>query len=385
MQPRLATLCARNNVLSRLPPELGECSLLQSVCVRGNAIRDITFELSGLKKLKDLELDDNPLDDPKIKKMCKNGAAGLIKEIVPYLKKRGKTAASQPLARTTAADAAAAAAAAPKPAATPAPAPAAPAPVAAPSHGDDGDDDEDGGKKLSKKDRAKLERRALEEKQRAAAVALAQKAAQEPASRATADDEDGDAGGSDDEDEAELVRRRKGAGSFLYALDPAERERLEREDAERLRKAAEEKAAREAAARAKEEEEEASEAEKRMKALALKEAKSEGIAWVFTAGVIQKVPASTLPANSVARVKAAQSGGGGSETFYELVCELPGIMVGRIIGKGGATIKEVTQRSGARISIDNAAPGFAHLQVSGRPEALESARMRINNALASKR
>ena len=385
MQPRLATLCARNNVLSRLPPELGECSLLQSVCVRGNAIRDIPFALSGLKKLKDLELDDNPLDDPKIKKMCKNGAAGLIKEIVPYLKKRGKTAASQPLARTTAADAAAAVAAAPKPAATPAPAPAAPAPVAAPSHGDDGDDDEDGGKKLSKKDRAKLERRALEEKQRAAAVALAQKAAQEPVSRATADDEDGDAGGSDDEDEAELVRRRKGAGSFLYALDPAERERLEREDAERLRKAAEEKAAREAAARAKEEEEEASEAEKRMKALALKEAKSEGIAWVFTAGVIQKVPASTLPANSVARVKAAQSGGGGSETFYELVCELPGIMVGRIIGKGGATIKEVTRRSGARISIDNAAPGFAHLHVSGRPEALESARMLINNALASKR
>jgi hypothetical protein len=360
--------------------------LLQSVCVRGNSIRDIPFELSGLKKLKDLELDDNPLDDPKIKKMCKNGAAGLIKEIVPYLKKRGKTAASQPLPRATSADAAAAAVSAPKPAAAPAPAPAAPAPVVAPSQGDD-DDDDDGGKKLSKKDRAKLERRALEEKQRAAAVALAQKAAQEPVSRATADDdaEDADGSGSDDEDEAEMVRRRKGAGSFLYALDPAERERLEREDAERLRQAAEEKAAREAAARAKEEEEEADEAEKRMKALALKEAKSEGIAWVFTAGVIQKVPASTLPVGSAARLKAAKSGGG-SETFYELVCELPGIMVGRIIGKGGATIKEVTQRSGARISIsDNAAPGFAHLQVAGSPQALESARMLINNALASKR
>ena len=373
--------------MTRLPPELGECGLLQSVFVRGNALHDVPFELSALKKLKDLELDDNPLDDPKIKKMIKN-PAGLIKEIVPYLKKRGKTAASQPLARTSPADAAAAASApkAPAAAATPAPAPP-PAPAAAPSRGVDDDDDD--GKKLSKKDRAKLERKALEEKQKAAALALAQKAAEAEASRATGGGDDGDdgaeAGDSDDEDEAELVRRRKGAGSFLYALDPSERERLEKEETERLRKAAEEKAAREAAARAQEEEADAAEAEQRLKALALKEAKSEGIAWVFTAGVIQKVPASTLPAGSVARVKAAAGGGGGSETFYQLVCELPGIMCGRIIGKGGATIKEVTQRSGARISIDNAAPGMAHLQVAGRPEALESARMLINNALASKR
>ena len=390
-KPRLALLSARSNKLGRLPPELGECSLLQSVFVKGNAIHDVPFELSGLKKLKDLELDDNPLDDPKIKKMIKN-PAGLIKEIVPYLKKRGKTAASEPLARTVAA----APAPAPPVAKPAAPQSSQPAPAAGSRKDDDDDDDDDaGGKKLSKKERAKLERKALEEKQLAALAARAQQeqqAAAEAQRRGGDDDDDdgGDDGGDDDDDdEAELVRRRR-PQAFLYALDPEERERLEREEAQRLRAAKEAKEAAEAAARAEAEAAEMAEAEKRMKALAVKEARSsEGIAWVFTAGVIQKVPASSLPAGSAARAKAsAASKQGASETYYELLCEVPGICVGRIIGKAGATIKEITARSGARINVQDAgaaAPGMAHVTVAGRPEALESARMLLNNALASKR
>lgn len=392
-KPRLALLSARNNKLSRLPPELGECGLLQSVFARGNHISDVPFELSGLKKLKDLELDDNPLDDPKIKKMIKN-PAGLIKEIMPYLKKRGKTAASEPLARIKTVPAAPTV----KPAAqAPPPPPAAPAAssshqsngasAAAAAGEDDDDDDAAGGKKLSKKERAKLERKALEEKQRAAQAASAQKEATQVRRAPDADaSDDDDDDGDEEEDEADMVRRRKPGNTFLYALDPAERDRLEKEEAARLRAAQEAKEAAEAAARAEEEAREAADAEKRMKALALKEAKTDGIAWVFTAGVIQKVPASSLPPTSAARAKASSAGKqSGSDTFYELLCEIPGIFVGRIIGKGGATIKEVTQRSGARISVQDGAPGMAHLHVAGRPEALESARMLLNNAMASKR
>ncbi len=79
-QPRLALLSARNNALTRLPPEVGDCPLLASVLVRGNAIKDIPFELCTLKKLKDLELEENPLDDNKIKKMMQKPAS-FVKEV----------------------------------------------------------------------------------------------------------------------------------------------------------------------------------------------------------------------------------------------------------------------------------------------------------------
>ena len=120
-----------------------------------------------------------------------------------------------------------------------------------------------------------------------------------------------------------------------------------------------------------------------MRALALKEATEQGgVAWLCTSGIINKVPAASLPAGSVSR-KSKPPAGQESATYYELVCELPSLIVGRIIGKGGATIKAIVERSGARISIDSGAPGMSLLKAAGRPEALESARALINNALCA--
>ncbi len=224
---------------------------------------------------------------------------------------------------------------------------------------------------------------ALKERAEAEAAAAA---ARGPAADAASDDAAGDDDDEDD-DEAELVRRRKASSGFVYALDPAERDRLEKEEADRLRQKREAAAAEEAKRAAEQAAKEAEEADKKMRALAIKEAQAEGgIAWLFTAGIVNKVPAASLPAGAAGRGRGKPAGGrgaGGSDSYYELCCELPSIMVGRIIGKGGATIKEITTRSGARISIDNGPPGMSLLNAAGRPEALESARALINNALAA--
>ena len=78
-KPRLALLSVRGNALAALPAAIGECALLAQVLARGNALRDVPYELCTLKKLRDLELEDNPIDDPKIKKMIQKPAS-FVKE-----------------------------------------------------------------------------------------------------------------------------------------------------------------------------------------------------------------------------------------------------------------------------------------------------------------
>ena len=79
-KPRLALLSVRSNAVAALPAAVGECALLQQVLARGNALRDVPYELCTLKKLRDLELEDNPIDDPKIKKMMQKPAS-FVKEV----------------------------------------------------------------------------------------------------------------------------------------------------------------------------------------------------------------------------------------------------------------------------------------------------------------
>ena len=169
-KPRLALLSVRSNALTALPAAVGECALLQQVLARANALRDVPYELCTLKKLRDLELEDNPIDDPKIKKMMQKPAS-FVKEvrcrvpgaprcpcsrlrpqITPYLKKRGKVAA-------------------------PAPAAAKPAAAATPAATQDDSSSEDeapaAGRSMSKKERAKMERKALEVRIAASMRALA--------------------------------------------------------------------------------------------------------------------------------------------------------------------------------------------------------------------
>jgi len=379
-KPRLALLSARANRVARIPPELAACALLQQLLLRANALTDLPCELCGLKKLRDLEVEENPLEEPKLRKMLAKPAT-FLKEVLPFLKKRGPTLCSAP-SPAAGAPPAAAARPAPPPAAAAAAASVAAPPAAAAAAGSDSEEAESGGKArrpAGKKERAKAERKALEERQKAAQEALRQKEAAAAASRepaAAAEEEES-------EDEADLVRR-KPAANFLYALSPEERERLEREEAARLRSKAEAAAAAAAAAEAAEAAAAEAESERKMRSLALKEAQSEGgVAWLCTAGVVNKVPAASLPPGAAGAKRGKAPPGQESSTYFELVCELPSVLVGRIIGKAGATIKAITERSGARISIDTGAPGMSLLKAAGRPEALESARALINNALAS--
>ena len=60
-KPRLSVLSARSNKLVSIPEEIGECSLLVSLYLKSNAIEAVAAEISGLKKLKELELDNNPI------------------------------------------------------------------------------------------------------------------------------------------------------------------------------------------------------------------------------------------------------------------------------------------------------------------------------------
>ena len=59
------------------------------------------------------------------------------------------------------------------------------------------------------------------------------------------------------------------------------------------------------------------------------------------------------------------------------------MLVGRIIGKGGATIREMEARSRAKVSVaeGKGGPGMATLVVVGDERAGESVRMMANNAL----
>ncbi len=229
------------------------------------------------------------------------------------------------------------------------------------------------------------------ERQKSAAAAAAAAAA-----AGGAGSDDGDDGDDSDDDEAMLARRAPPAASFAYALDPAEREKLEKVAAEALRvkraaaAAADADKAKDAAARAE------AETEKKLRAASLKEAHADaGVAWTYTGGVLVKAVPGAAPPPGAAGGRGGGRGGrgmpgagrgssssGNAPDFFDVFVEIPQLVVGRIIGKAGATIKEITARSCARISVDSGAAGMSVLHAAGRPEALESARMLINNALA---
>lgn len=73
--------------------------------------------------------------------------------------------------------------------------------------------------------------------------------------------------------------------------------------------------------------------------------------------------------------------GGGNGMFETMV---PGHKVGLIIGKGGETIKQLQERSGAKIIIIQDSPEAAHekpLRITGDPNAVETAKELVNEIL----
>ena len=134
------------------------------------------------------------------------------------------------------------------------------------------------------------------------------------------------------------------------------------------------KDAEEAAARAALQAKEAEEAFAKMK---LKEA-AEGVVmtWVYEKGQIHRKPGGLPP-------KPGKRPG----DHPTLQVAIPQMIVGRVIGKAGATIRSIEERSKARVSLQEGkgGPGMATLVVVGDDRAAESVRMMVNNAIGGKR
>ena len=75
-------------------------------------------------------------------------------------------------------------------------------------------------------------------------------------------------------------------------------------------------------------------------------------------------------------------GGGGDGGMFEM--NVPGHKVGLIIGRGGKTIKQLRERSGAKVIIIQDSPKVAHekpLRITGDPGAVEAAKELVTEIL----
>ena len=407
---RLVTLSAKRCSVEAVPEDIGKCGLLAEVFLTDNNIGDLPMAMGELKekKVRTLEFDGNPLNDPKIKKMI-GKSSNLVKELLVYVRKngakpggggkggkggkKGKKKAKRESSSDEESDADEEPPAKPTPAPAPA-APAAPQPASKPAAGSDSDSDSEDEEELrermsrmSKKERVKAERKLAERKAAKASKAAAKKRAEADAAaavkRATAvdyaalEDDDDEEIDSDDE-EALLARKRRAraaaSGGSAYTLTPEQRTAAEKEEAERLAAVQAKKDAAEAAARAALEAKEAEEAFAKMK---LKEA-AEGVVmtWVYEKGQIHRKPGGIPP-------KPGKRPG----DHPTLQVAIPQMIVGRVIGKAGATIRSIEERSKARVSLQEGkgGPGMATLVVVGDDRAAESVRMMVNNAIGGKR
>lgn len=119
------------------------------------------------------------------------------------------------------------------------------------------------------------------------------------------------------------------------------------------------------------------EAEEQFAAMRLKEASSgEVMTWLYEKGQIFR-KAGGIP------FKAGKKPGDHPTIF----CAIPQMIVGRVIGKGGATIRSIEERSKAKVRMEEGkgGPGMATLVVVGDDRASESVRMMVNNAIGGKR
>ena len=407
---RLVTLSAKRCSVEAVPEDIGKCGLLAEVFLTDNNIGDLPMAMGELKekKVRALEFDGNPLNDPKIKKMI-GKSSNLVKELLVYVRKngakpggggkggkggkKGKKKAKRESSSDEESDADEEPPAKPTPAPAPA-APAAPQPASKPAAGSDSDSDSEDEEELrermsrmSKKERVKAERKLAERKAAKASKAAAKKRAEADAAaavkRAAAvdyaalEDDDDEEIDSDDE-EALLARKRRAraaaSGGSAYTLTPEQRAAAEKEEAERLAAVQAKKDAEEAAARAALEAKEAEEAFAKMK---LKEA-AEGVVmtWVYEKGQIHRKPGGIPP-------KPGKRPG----DHPTLQVAIPQMIVGRVIGKAGATIRSIEERSKARVSLQEGkgGPGMATLVVVGDDRAAESVRMMVNNAIGGKR
>ena len=411
---RLVTFSAKRCAIRAVPESLGKCSLLAEIFLSDNAIGDLPMALGELKekKVRALDFDGNPLNDPKVKKMI-GKSANLVKELLVYVRKNGVRGGGgggggkggkgkkgkgkkKAVVESDESDEEADEPEAPPPPPPPAPEKrtepvaeaetpaAADAPRAGGSDSDSEDEEElrERMSRMSKKERVKAERKLAERRSaKAAKAAAAKRAAAETAAavqRAAAVDAaalgDDESDVDSDDEEALLERKQRAraaaAGGGAYTLTPEQRAAAEKAEAERVARVQAERDAAEAAERAKKEAKDAEEAFAKMR---LKEA-ADGVVmtWLYEKGAIQRKPGG-IP------FKPGKKPG----EPPTILCVIPAMVVGRIIGKAGATIREIEARSKARVSIQEGkgGPGMATLSVVGDDRAAESVRMMVNNAV----
>lgn len=78
-------------------------------------------------------------------------------------------------------------------------------------------------------------------------------------------------------------------------------------------------------------------------------------------------------------------GGAPGRNFVEIM--IPGPKVGLIIGKGGETIKQLQERSGAKMVVIQDGPSQEHekpLRISGDPQKVEFAKQLVYDLIAEK-
>lgn len=78
-------------------------------------------------------------------------------------------------------------------------------------------------------------------------------------------------------------------------------------------------------------------------------------------------------------------GGGGGRNFVEIM--IPGPKVGLIIGKGGETIKQLQEKSGAKMVVIQDGPNQEQekpLRISGDPSKVEYAKQLVYDLIAEK-
>ena len=411
---RLVTFSAKRCSVGSVPESIGKCSLLAEIFLSDNRIGDLPMALGELKekKVRALDFDGNPLNDPKVKKMI-GKSANLVKELLVYVRKngvrgggggggkggkgkkgKGKKKAAVSSDEEASEDEEMPVASLPPPEKREAPVSVStvnetPTQPGAARGGDSDSDSEDEEElrermsRMSKKERAKAERKLAEKRSAKAAKAAAKKRAEmesaAAAQRAAALDaaalgDDGESDIDSDDEEALLERKQRAraatAGGGAYTLTPEQRAAAEKAEAERLAQARAEREAAEAAEKAAKDAKDAEEAFAKMR---VKEA-ADGVVmtWVYEKGAIQRKPGG-IP------FKPGKKPG----EPPTILCVIPAMVVGRIIGKGGATIREIEARSKARVSIQEGkgGPGMSTLSVVGDERAAESVRMMVNNAV----
>ena len=386
---RLVSLSASYNKITDAPDTISQCTLLAEIYLRANKIEDLPGEWGELKekKVRVIELEENPLNDPKVKKMMGKSAT-FVKELLTYLRKNGKKSAGKKKKKPTKVvseseesedeD---------EPEAPPAPAPSKSAAKAAVSDDDQSETEEELEErmaKMNKKEREKFKRKLAEErlakaakeaesKRKAADAAAAARMQAAKTMHSDDDDDDDDESDIDSDDELALLARKKKkagkGGGFLYAMTDEQRADAEKAEADRLLKI---ELAKQAEEDAKKEAEERAALELAARVSGVKLTGDGVYGWEYTGGQFKSTRVPTLPK-------------GAKGPCVELA--IPKIIVGKLIGQKGATIKGVQDRSKAMVSIDETKGGSGNslLRVRGDEPSMESARMLLNNALAGKR